>query len=214
MSPEIAVLDSRSGNYRSVTNAFEKVGASTILSADPDQILEADGLVIPGVGAFPAAMEDLEKRDLIATLNKFKELGRPVLGICLGMQLMFESSWEQHESGTGPTEGLGWVEGTVRQLATNGRTNIGWANVSWLDEAKLGKGVNGQPFYHLHSYACEPSSLDAVAAYSDYPSNENQDSVFVSAVQQENLYGVQFHPEKSGRGAGLAIIKNFCELAA
>jgi glutamine amidotransferase len=213
MNPRITVLASRAGNHRSVLNAFEAVGARTTLSAEPEVILDSDGLVIPGVGAFPAAMEDLEKRNLVATLNQFRELGKPILGICLGMQLFFNRSWERVQSGP-PTPGLGWIRGNVLQLNEDGRTNTGWVSVSWLEEAKLGRGIEpGQAFYHNHSYACEATDLEVIAAYSDSSLGDGQESqVFVSAIQKDNIHGVQFHPEKSGRKAGLEVIRSFCQL--
>lgn len=213
MKPQIAVLASKSGNHLSVRNAFEKVGAEAFMSANREQILDSDGLVLPGVGAFPAAMDDLKQRDLVKTLDQFRELGKPILGICLGMQLMFENSFELREDGQPPAEGLGWLRGTVRPFSDNGRTiNTGWAPVNWLEEADLGRDIPAdQTFYHVHGCVCEPDDLDVVAAYSD-SSDDDRQRVFVSAVQQDNLYGVQFHPEKSGRNSGLQVIKNFCRL--
>lgn len=213
MKPQIAILASKGGNRFSVLNAFEKVGAEAFMSDEPERILESDGLVLPGVGAYPAVMDDLRQRDLVKTLDQYRELGKPILGICLGMQLLFDNSWELIENGGSPTEGLGWLKGTVRPFNDGGRTfNTGWSPVSWQEEASLGENIPAdEAFYHVHGCVCEPDDLDVVAAYSD-SSEDSVQRVFVSAVQQDNLYGVQFHPEKSGRNAGWQVVKNFHQL--
>jgi glutamine amidotransferase len=213
MKSQIAILASRGGNRFSVLNAFEKVGAEAFVSDEPERILESDGLVLPGVGAFPAVMNDLRQRDLLKTLDQFRELGKPILGICLGMQLFFDNSWELTKPGDSPTEGLGWLKGTVRPFNDGGRTfNMGWSPVSWQEGADLGINIPAEEaFYHVHGCVCQPDDLDVAAAYSD-SSEDTVRRVFVSAVQQDNLYGVQFHPERSGIDAGLVVVKNFHQL--
>jgi imidazole glycerol-phosphate synthase subunit HisH len=199
--PTIAIIDYGMGNKRSAQNALRKSGANTVISTNPDQIIDADGIVLPGVGAFPAAMQRIKDKGLLETIKEFRNLGKPVLGICLGMQLMFDRSFEQEE-----TQGLGFIAGEVRQLESTGRKIpvIGWVNVIQRKESPLFKGVeNTSAFYHMHSCACVPENEENVIATS------NVMGEYVSAVQSDNLFGVQFHPENSGKYPGKVACANF-----
>ncbi len=209
--PDIAIADRGMSNWRSVETALNYIGARAHRTDDIEEILAADGLVMPGVGAFPTGMRELRRRGLIEPINLFKELGKPILGICLGMQMFFESSSEQCDDGEF-TEGLGWIEGEVNRLwpKQTDAPHIGWAPVNWLKGAWLGQGIaNMRPpsFYHLHQHICQPRDGRVIAAFTQ------QAPAFVSAVQQDNLYGVQFHPEKSST-QGLQLLKNFVEVCS
>jgi glutamine amidotransferase len=198
----IAILDYGMGNLRSVEKALERVGADADRTADAERARDADGLVLPGVGAFPKAMTRVRELG-------FDELVRerisdvPVLGICLGMQLLFESSSE----GAGE-QGLGLLPGTVEPLNANGLKvpHIGWSPVHWQKQEPIAEGLGEDPpFYFVHSFApvpAEPGDVLGTAAYGED---------FACAVSRENLFGFQFHPEKSS-GAGLGLLKNFVEL--
>ena len=198
----IAILDYGMGNLRSVEKAFEHVGAQVEITHDAARIRAADGLVLPGVGAFPKAMEAVRERGLDALINERRAAGVPILGICLGMQLLFERSVE-----LGGADGLGLLPGEVRQLDAPGLKvpQIGWNAVEWRAESPLTAGLsNPTAFYHVHSFA-PVASNGVVLGTADYGSQ------FVTAVQGDGVYGVQFHPEKSGPD-GLALLRNFTEL--
>jgi len=193
------------GNLRSVEKALQKVGAEAERTADIERAQSADGLVLPGVGAFPKAMKrigELGFGDLVAA--RAAE-GTPVLGICLGMQLLFESSRE----GQG-ADGLGLLPGTVEPLAANGLKvpHIGWSPVRWEHTAPVTEGLGAEPpFYFVHSFTpvpAEPSDVLGTAAYGER---------FACAVGRGSVFGFQFHPEKSS-SAGLALLRNFVALCA
>ncbi|MBN8869383.1 MAG: imidazole glycerol phosphate synthase subunit HisH [Solirubrobacterales bacterium] len=201
-APSIAILDYGMGNLRSVEKALEKVGARATVTADEAEIGRADGLVLPGVGAFPKAMERIHELELDRMLRKAVEVGKPVLGICLGLQLLFESSVEQ-----GGAEGLGLLEGDVVQVPAGGRKvpHIGWAEVSWEKPDRLTDGLRpGEPFYFVHSFVVQPtgSELIGTASYG---------SRFACVAGKDRVWGVQFHPEKSS-AAGLRMLTNFKEI--
>ena len=199
----IAVLDYGMGNLRSVEKAFEHVGAEVEITHEADRIRAASGLVLPGVGAFPKAMAAIRERWLDDLIPERRDAGVPVLGICLGMQLLFEGSVE-----LGGAEGLALLPGEVHELDAPGLKipQIGWNAVSWKQDSPL---INGLPdpaaFYHVHSFA-PVASNGVVLGTADYGSE------FVSAVAGDGVWGVQFHPEKSGPD-GLALLRNFVELA-
>lgn len=198
----VAILDYGMGNLRSVEKAFERVGARPELTSDPERARQADGLVLPGVGAFPRAMKRVRELGLDAMMAERLDAGTPVLGICLGMQLLFETSTE-----LGGAEGLGFLPGTVDQLESCGLKvpQIGWNQVTWLRDSPLLEGLpNPCAFYHVHSFA-PGESADALGV-ADYGSR------FVSAVERGHVFGVQFHPEKSGE-AGLRLLANFAAVA-
>jgi glutamine amidotransferase len=198
----IAVLDYGMGNLRSVEKAFEHVGADVEITYEADRIRAAAGLVLPGVGAFPRAMDAIRERWLDDLIPERYAAGVPVLGICLGMQLLFESSTE-----LGGAEGLGLLPGEVRELDAPGLKipQIGWNAVTWKQDSPLIEGLSDPAaFYHVHSFAPDASN-GVVLGTADYGSE------FVSAVAGDGVWGVQFHPEKSGPD-GLALLDNFVEL--
>ena len=195
----IAIVDYGMGNLRSVEKALERVGAEPRVTRDHDEIRAADRIVLPGVGAFPKAMEAIRAYGLDELLRERVAAHVPVLGICLGMQLLFERSDE-----LGGSEGLGLLPGEVRALDAPGLKipQIGWNSVRWRGQSPLVAGLGQeQAFYHVHSYAPVVSG-DRVIGTATYGSE------FVSAVQSNGVAGVQFHPEKSGP-AGLRLLANF-----
>jgi imidazole glycerol-phosphate synthase subunit HisH len=197
----IAIVDYGMGNRRSVEKALEHVGAHPVLTADHDALRAADGLVVPGVGAFPEAMRRLGAAGLDDLIRERAGAGVPVLGLCLGMQLLFERS-EEHE-GAG---GLGLLEGTVTRLRAPRLPHIGWNLVTFRRPSPLVDGLgDAAAFYHVHSFVCEPERADDVVGRGEYG------SAFVSIVERGNVMGVQFHPEKSSRD-GLALLRNFARV--
>jgi glutamine amidotransferase len=196
----IAMLNYGMGNLTSARMALEHVGASVEVTSDHERVRAADAVVLPGVGAFPKAMGAIRRLGLDELMHERREAGVPILGICLGMQLLFESSWE-----LGGAEGIGLLAGTVEALDAQGLKvpQIGWNEVRWRPEKQLGKGLGASTaMYHVHSYAPRPADPEIVAGTATYGAE------FVSAVEQGNLFGVQFHPEKSSRD-GLQLLRNF-----
>jgi len=198
---EIGIVDYGMGNRRSVEKALEHVGARPLLSSDPDRLAAAPGLVLPGVGAFPKAMANLERLGLDDFLRERVAAGVPLLGICLGMQLAFDSSEEQ-----GGAAGLGLIGGAVRPLQADGLKlpHIGWNEVELrAADSPLVRDLPARcAFYHVHSLApvlSDPEDLVGTATYGE---------TFVTAVQRGSFFGVQFHPEKSS-AAGLRMLANF-----
>lgn len=201
---KVAVLNYGMGNLTSATMALEHVGADVQLTSDHELVRVADAVVLPGVGAFPKAMEAVRRLGLDELVRERRDAGVPILGICLGMQLLFESSTE-----LGGAEGIGLLAGSVLPLDAAGLKvpQIGWNEVAWRPEKQLGKGLGPKsPMYHVHSYAVTPEDPSVIAGTATY-GNE-----FVSAVEDGNLFGVQFHPEKSSRD-GLALLRNFVSVA-
>jgi glutamine amidotransferase len=199
----IAILDYGMGNLRSVEKAFEHVGARALISRDHGQIREAEGIVLPGVGAFPKAMGAIRELGLDELMAERLGAGVPTLGICLGMQLLFERSTE-----LGGGEGLGFLAGEVGPLEAPGLKipQIGWNAISWKRASRLCAGLPDPcAFYHVHSFAPRPADAGDVLATADYGGE------FVTAVEREPVYGVQFHPEKSGPH-GLQLLGNFAAL--
>ena len=196
----IAVVDYGMGNLRSVEKAFEHVGAAVEVTRDHARIRAADGVVLPGVGAFPKAMERIRELGLDEAIAERVDAGTPVLGICLGMQLLFESSTE-----LGGATGLGLVPGRVEKLETDGLKlpQIGWNEVSWRRESPLLDGLpEGTAMYHVHTYAPRPAADEDVLGTARYG------ETFVTAIERANVFGVQFHPEKSGPH-GLQLLTGF-----
>jgi len=204
MSARIAILDYGMGNLRSVEKAVEHVGASATVTADPGAVRDADGLILPGVGAFPRAMERIRERGLDALASERLDAGVPVLGICLGLQLLFETSAE-----LGGATGLGLLPGAVDRLHAPGLKvpHIGWAAVRWERQSRLIEGIeSGTPFYFVHSFAPQPTSDDLLGS-AEYGER------FACAAERGNVFGVQFHPEKSS-AAGLRLLANFAGVCA
>ena len=200
-SPTIAILDYGMGNRRSVEKAFAHVGARPALTRDHDEIRAADGVVVPGVGAFPRAMRSLRELGLDDVIRERAASGTPVLGICLGMQLLFERSTEGGES----CDGLGLLRGDVRPLDAGGQRvpHIGWNVVRFERASRLTSALpEGVAFYHVHSLVPHPADPADVLGTAEYGER------FASAVARENVFGVQFHPEKSSR-AGLRLLTSF-----
>ena len=202
--PAVAILDYGMGNLRSVEKALEHVGSRTLRTRDPDEVRRADGVVLPGVGAFPRAMEGVRSLGFDSLLRERVEAGVPVIGLCVGMQLLFESSTE-----LGGAEGIGLLAGDVRALESDGLKipQIGWNAVSWRRASRLGEGLPDPcPFYRVHSFAPRPATGDVVGT-------ATYGGEFASVVARPPVYGVQFHPEKSGPD-GLALLGNFVRLCA
>ena len=203
MSARIAILDYGMGNLRSVEKALERVGARPEVTADHDRVRAADGVVLPGVGAFPRAMREVRARGLDELVRERAAAGVPLLGICLGMQLLFERSEE-----LGGDEGIGLLPGVVRRLDAPGLKvpQIGWNEVTWLGRSTLADGLpDPAAFYHVHSYAAAPAEAGDVLGTATYGRD------FVSVVERGSVAGVQFHPEKSGPD-GLRLLANFARL--
>jgi glutamine amidotransferase len=194
----IAIADYGMGNRRSLEKALAHVGAESTITADHDEIRAADKVILPGVGAFPEAMRNLKRTGLGAVLQERAEAGVPLLGICLGMQLLFESTTE-HEG----AEGLGILPGAVTALHAPRVPHIGWNLVEFERESALTDGFDdAAAFYHVHSYACRPADERDVVGWSEYGER------FASVVERDNVMGAQFHPEKSSRD-GLRLLANF-----
>ena len=203
---QIAVVDYGMGNRRSVQKALEHVGVQAAITRDHDELRAADGVVVPGVGAFPRAMQNLCELGLAELINALVAQGTPVLGICLGMQLLFDGSVEQET-----TEGLGLIPGTVGWLDAGGARlpHIGWNEVSFERESPLVEGLphDGCPFYHVHSLVARPSDPADIVATAEYGER------FATIVARERVFGAQFHPEKSS-AHGLTMLGNFARLCA
>jgi glutamine amidotransferase len=192
------------GNLRSVEKALEHVGAVAKISYDPAEVRAADGVILPGVGAFPRAVERVRERGLDELIAERRDAGVPILGICLGLQLLFDSTTEQ-----GGADGLGLLEGGVAGLEADGLKvpHIGWSPVRWERESRLTDGIESEtPFYFVHSFAPTPTADELLgsAAYG---------SRFACAAERDNVFGVQFHPEKSS-AAGLRLLSNFAGVCA
>ena len=196
----LTVIDYGMGNLHSVAKALEKAGGSVTVSSDPADVARADKLVLPGVGAFADARAELERRGLVETVVKHIRDGKKFLGICLGLQLLFERSFED-----GQHTGLGILAGDVVRFETDDLKipHIGWNTLDMTPGVALFEGVpDGASVYFVHSYYVAPSDDATVAARTDYG------GAFVSAVATDNVWATQFHPEKSQR-VGLRMLENF-----
>lgn len=196
----VCILDYGSGNVRSVFNLFSAVDEAVKVSNEPSDIRDATHLVLPGVGSFAAAMRKIRECLPLELIEAEVAGGKPMLGICVGMQVLAEVGTE-----FGEHSGLGWIPGRVEQLDTGGRPlpHVGWNDIAVRQPHPLLNGLGDAPdFYYVHSYAFEPEDPDAVLATSEFG------ETFAAVVAADQLMGVQFHPEKSQR-AGLKLVRNF-----
>lgn len=193
----IAIVDYGLGNLMSIYNALLRVNAAPEIVREPDGLAEADGVVVPGVGAFGRCMEQLSRFG--DPLSDVREAGTPMLGICIGLQVLFEKSQESPGA-----KGLGWISGQVVRLPDGVNIpHMGWNNLSIKKPLELLDGVeNGDMFYFVHSYHCLPIDRSVIAATTDYGTD------VTAMISKENLTATQFHPEKSGQ-KGLRILENF-----
>ena len=199
----IGIVDYGMGNLFSVSKALERLGADYFISANKKELLQADGLILPGVGSFRDAMERLP----VETIKEFVATGKPLLGICLGMQLLFEQSEEN-----GPTKGLGLLPGSVRRFpgrtpegATYKVPHMGWNRLGFVNNSPLLKNVEEDYVYFVHSYYVDAKNSDVLLAKADY--HEQVSAV----VGRDNVMGMQFHPEKSSK-LGMALLNNFLQM--
>jgi glutamine amidotransferase len=200
----IAIIDYQMGNLRSVQKGFEKVGHEAVVTDDPAVLERAEKIVLPGVGAFQDAIAQLRRRDLVEPIRAGIEAGKPFLGICLGLQLLFDVSYEDGEH-----EGLGIVPGEVVRFDVPSEFKVphmGWNQARIARRPPILEGIDeGTHFYFVHSYYVVPRDEDVVAVEVDYH------RPFCAMIWRDNLFATQFHPEKS-QADGLRILKNFAEL--
>jgi glutamine amidotransferase len=211
MNKKVVIVDYGLGNLFSIEQACKYLGYSTTLSSNPEIILGASNLILPGVGSFEVAMRQLNNHDLVKTLHDFVKTGKPIMGVCLGMQLLFN---ESHEFGK--HNGLGFIEGSVVKFPEKVNEqniripHIGWnkiynGNLEWFS-TPLSSTKNESLMYFVHSYYVKPVLNENILTYSNYDGFE-----FCSSVKKDNIFGFQFHPEKSGK-EGLLIYDNFLKL--
>jgi glutamine amidotransferase len=197
----IAIIDYQMGNLRSVQKAFERLGHEAVITDDPAALARADRIVLPGVGAFCDAMAELARRGFVAPIREEAAAGKPILGVCLGLQLFFDVSYED-----GEYEGLGLIPGkVVRFDASHGLKipHMGWNQITIRRRPPILEGIeDGAYFYFVHSYYGVPENSGHTAATTDYP------LPFCSIAWKDNLYATQFHPEKSQQD-GLRLLDNF-----
>lgn len=198
----VVIIDYNVGNLKSVQNAFLRIGVETIVSRDHQVIKEADGIVLPGVGTFPVAMENLEKYQLVDILKERKETGVPILGICLGMQILFEKGLEIKE-----TKGLGFLKGEVKLMQVDDKIpHMGWNELCFGQNHPLLQNIKEKDFvYFVHSFMAYVPD-DELIAYCEYGGQK-----VTAMVAKENVMGCQFHPEKSGE-VGKQILLAFKEM--
>ncbi len=197
----IAIIDYDAGNIKSVEKAFQALGEEIVITRDRDTIINADGVVLPGVGAFGDAMDKLREYQLIDTIHEVVRKEIPFLGICLGLQLMFESSEESPG-----VEGLGVLKGKIVRIPEGEGIkvpHIGWNNLTYPNEGRLFKGITENSFvYFVHSYYLQAEDPSIVKATAEYGVN------IQASVEQDNVFACQFHPEKSS-SVGMQILQNF-----
>jgi glutamine amidotransferase len=201
----IAIVDYEMGNLRSVQKAFERVGHSATITSDPAVLADATKIVLPGVGAFRDAIAALRDRKLVDPIRTAIESGKPFLGICLGLQMLFDKGYEDGEH-----EGLGIIPGEVVRFKVPAEFKVphmGWNQIRFRKRSPIFEGVDeGAHFYFVHSYYVVPRESDVIATETEYA------TPFTSSIWRDRLFAVQFHPEKS-QAAGLRVLKNFAELA-
>ena len=200
----IAIIDYDAGNLMSVKKALDYLGQESVITRNKDVLLAADKVILPGVGAFSDAMDNLKKYELVDVIHEIIRKGTPFLGICLGLQLLFERSDEAPG-----VEGLCVLKGSINRIPDGEGLKIphmGWNSLEIKPEAKLFKDISNQAYvYFVHSYYLEATDRDIVAATTEYGVNIH------ASVEKDNVFACQFHPEKSGE-VGLTILKNFAEL--
>lgn len=201
----IAIIDYSAGNIQSVYKALKFIGADCKVTSDKDEILNADGAILPGVGSFGDAMDTMTKRGIKDTIIEYTKSGKPFLGICLGLQLLFPESEE-----TPGVKGLDIFKGTITKIPNQNRTlkipHMGWNNISIKQKNGIFKDIEGEPYvYFVHSFYLKAQDKDIVAATTQYGVEID------AAVQKGNIIATQFHPEKSGE-VGLKMLKNFVEM--
>nr|WP_296074937.1 imidazole glycerol phosphate synthase subunit HisH [uncultured Ruminococcus sp.] len=201
----IAIIDYGAGNIQSVYKALKFIGADCKVTSDKDEILKADGAILPGVGSFGDAMDTMTKRGIKDTIIEYTKSGKPFLGICLGLQLLFPESEE-----TPGVKGLDIFKGTITKIPNQNRTlkipHMGWNNISIKQKNGIFKDIEGEPYvYFVHSFYLKAQDKDIVAATTQYGVEID------AAVQKGNIIATQFHPEKSGE-VGLKMLKNFVEM--
>lgn len=199
----VGIIDYGVGNLFSLCSSFKAIGAEAFVSSDPAELEQADRLALPGVGAFEDAADKLRRSGMDAFVRRQAAAGKPLLGICLGMQLLFEKSYEYGEH-----EGLGLLKGSVVPMVGKLPGDLKIPHMGWngleVKNGRLLEGMDGQFVYFVHSYYAEGCEA-SLAAVTDYG------IPITAAVEQGNIFGCQFHPEKSGN-AGLAILRRFCEI--
>ena len=195
----IAILDYGSGNLRSALRAFETTGSEVTLTSDPEIAAKSSALVVPGVGAFGSCMKGLKSVNGDSVIQERLKLGKPTLGICIGMQILFQTGLEH-----GNFSGVGVVGGEVAKLNAPVLPHMGWNTVRIEGTSKLFKGIEQESFYFVHSYAAPAVKVGQASAYTNYHGD------FLAAFEFDSLAATQFHPEKSGP-AGLKLIKNWVE---
>lgn len=193
----ITILDYGSGNIRSAQRAFELTGHETVVTSDPDIALASDGLVVPGVGAFSACMEQLKSIGGVEIIRARIDSQKPMIGICVGAQILFESGSEK-----GIWAGVGTFNGEVSQISADILPHIGWNTVESDPDSILFRGLAGESFYFVHSFAAKQPVIGALTSWTNYGER------FVAAVERGSVSAVQFHPEKSG-AAGARLISNW-----
>ena len=200
----LAIVDYQMGNLRSVQKGFERVGADAVITSDPSEIAAADKVVLPGVGAFEDAIGELHRRDLVNPIKDVITQGKPFLGICLGLQLLFDVSYEG-----GEFEGLGIIPGKVVRFDVASQYKVphmGWNQAEIIRQAPILDGIEDKTyFYFVHSYYVAPDDDSVTAIKSNY------DGDFCAMIWRDNLFATQFHPEKS-QEHGLAVLRNFASL--
>jgi imidazole glycerol-phosphate synthase subunit HisH len=210
MKQKIVILDYGIGNVKSIANALEHVGVDAVLSNEPIEIMNADGVILPGVGAFAVGMENLNKFGLVPVIHNYVATGKPFLGICLGMQMLLEESEE-----FGITKGLGLVKGNVIRIPVIDQgaklPHVSWREIypikkdGWKNSI-LETTPEGTEVYFVHSFVANPKDRDDILAVANYGGVE-----FCAAIKHNNVFGTQFHPEKSSE-KGLNILRNFTNL--
>lgn len=201
----IAIIDYGAGNIQSVYKALKFIGADCKVTSDKNEILNADGAILPGVGSFGDAMDTMTKRGIKDTIIEYTKSGKPFLGICLGLQLLFPESEE-----TPGVKGLDIFKGTITKIPNQNRTlkipHMGWNNISIKQKNGIFKDIESEPYvYFVHSFYLKAQDKDIVAATTQYGVEID------AAVQKGNIIATQFHPEKSGE-VGLKMLKNFVEM--